>query len=291
MNPDRIVVGVASDRSAEAMRRLYRPQQLAGVEIEVTDPETAELTKYACNSFLAAKVAFINDVSDLCEAVGANVRQVSRGMGLDTRIGPKFLQPGPGYGGSCFPKDTKGFVRMGQDHNTPQRIVEAVVAANATRKQKLVDRVRTACGGTLEDKRVAVLGLTFKPDTDDVRESPALDLLPALASEAAEVRATDPCGIETTRAALPQDLQVTYCGDMWECAADADAVVVLTEWSDYLDVDWARLQGAMRGNVVVDLRNVCDPTEVAASGFAYHGIGCRPSPALDPVQQLVAAAE
>jgi UDPglucose 6-dehydrogenase len=275
MSPDRILIGVASQRSAEVLRRLYRPQQLAGVPFEIADPETAELTKYACNAFLAAKVAFINDVADLCEAVGGDVRKVGRGMGLDTRIGPKFLNPGPGFGGSCFPKDTKAFVRMGQVHGMPQRIVEAVVGANATRKRGLVDRVREACGGSLAGKQIAVLGLTFKPETDDVRESPALDLLPALAGEAGTVRAHDPCGIEMAKAALG-DLSVTYCSEIDGCLAGADAVVLLTDWKEYLALDWKVVGAAMRGGAVIDLRNAFDPEEIVGQGLNYHGVGAPP---------------
>jgi len=290
MCPDRIIIGVASARSAAVLQRLYRPQQLAGVPVEVTEPETAELTKYACNSFLATKVAFINDVSDLCEAVGADVRQVGRGMGLDTRIGPKFLQPGPGYGGSCFPKDTKAFVRMGEACGRPQHIVAAVVAANTSRKKRLVESVRRACGDSLNGKRIAVLGLAFKPGTDDVRESPALDLLPALAAEAFEVRAHDPCAIEMAKAAL-DGTPLAYSQDLWACLEDADAVVLLTHWDDYLALDWPRVATTLRGKVVVDLRNAVDPTQVAACGLDYHCIGARPLPALDPSQHAVAAAE
>ena len=290
MCPDRIVIGVASQRSAAVLQRLYRPQQLAGVPLEVADPETAELTKYACNSFLATKVAFINDVSDLCEAVGADVRQVGRGMGLDTRIGPKFLQPGPGYGGSCFPKDTKAFVRMGEACGKPQRIVEAVVESNAARKRNLVHAVRRACGGDLGNKRIAVLGLAFKPDTDDVRESPALDLLPALAEAGAEVRAHDPCAIEMAKATL-DGTPLGYCRDVWACVEDADAVVVLTQWRDYLSLEWAKVAAAMRGKTLIDFRNVIDPTLVTGCGLDYHCIGAKPLPALDPAQQAVAAAE
>jgi len=291
MSPDRILVGVASLRSAEVLRRLYRPQQLAGVPFEVADPETAELTKYACNAFLAAKVAFINDVADLCEAVGGDVRQVGRGMGLDTRIGPKFLQPGPGYGGSCFPKDTKAFVRMSQAHGISQRIIEAVVEANAARKRNLIGQVRKACDGTLAGKRVALLGLTFKPNTDDVRESPALDLLPALAQEAGEVRAHDPCGIAMAKAALG-DLPVTYCAESADCIASADVLVLLTDWAEYSALDWDRVREAMRGNAVVDLRNALDAAAVAAHGLAYHGIGMKPLAAGAPAgSPQVAAAE
>ncbi|HEY9539139.1 MAG TPA: UDP-glucose/GDP-mannose dehydrogenase family protein [Kiloniellaceae bacterium] len=290
MSPDRIVIGVASQRSAAVLQRLYRPQQLAGVPLEVTGPETAELTKYACNSFLATKVAFINDVSDLCEAVGADVRQVGRGMGLDTRIGPKFLQPGPGYGGSCFPKDTKAFVRMGESFGTPQRIVAAVVKSNARRKRNLVHRVRRACGGNLAGKRIAVLGLAFKPDTDDVRESPALDLLPALAREGGEVRAHDPCAIEMAKVALDGS-PLAYCRNLWACLEDADVAVMLTQWQEYLALDWARVAAAMRGKIVVDLRNVIDPLPVTACGLEYHCVGARPQPALAPSQQDAAAAE
>lgn len=289
MNPDRVVVGVASARSGEALRRLYRPQQLAGVPVEVTSPETAELIKYACNSFLATKVAFINDVSDLCEAVDGDVRQVARAMGLDSRIGPKFLQPGPGFGGSCFPKDTKAFVRMGQEADSPQRIVSAVVNANAERKRNLIAHVRRACG-SLQGKRIAVLGLAFKQDTDDVRESPSLDLLPRLVQAAEEVRVHDPCALETTRTALG-DVAVTYCDDMWNCIAEADAIVILTHWQDYATLDWPRVRESMRGTVVVDFRNICEPTIVTGCGLDYHGIGGRPVLADKRPEQAIVAAE
>ncbi|WP_340118146.1 UDP-glucose/GDP-mannose dehydrogenase family protein [Pelagibius sp. 7325] len=290
MCPDRIVIGVASPRSAAVLQRLYRPQQLAGVPLEIADPETAELTKYACNSFLATKVAFINDVADLCEAVGADVRQVGRGMGLDTRIGPKFLQPGPGYGGSCFPKDTKAFVRMGEACGRPQRIVEAVVEANGARKRNLIHAVRRACGGSLADKRIAVLGLAFKPDTDDVRESPALDLVPALVQAGAEVRAHDPCAIEMAKSAL-EGTTLAYCSDVWTCLEDADAVVLLTHWQDYLTLQWGKVAATMRGKTLVDFRNVLDPVAVTGSGLEYNCIGAGPLPAADPARQAIAAAE
>ena len=291
MSPDRILVGVASQRTGEVLRRLYRPQALSGVPFEVADPETAELTKYACNSFLATKVAFINDVADLCEAVGGDVKQVGRGMGLDTRIGAKFLQPGPGYGGSCFPKDTKAFVRMGQVHGIRQRIVESVVEANASRKRNLIEHVRRACGGSLDGKRVALLGLTFKPNTDDVRESPSLDLLPALAMEAGEVRVHDPCGIEMTRMELGE-VAVTYCERADACLAEADVMVLLTDWAEYLALDWDKVRETMHGNVVVDLRNALDAPAVVACGLSYHGIGVRPLAAVElTADPCVAAAE
>lgn len=290
MCPDRIVVGVASRRSATVLQRLYRPQKLAGVPLEVVDPETAELTKYACNSFLATKVAFINDVSDLCESVGADVRQVGRGMGLDTRIGSKFLQPGPGYGGSCFPKDTKAFVRMGQACGCRQRIVEAVVESNVQRKRNLVQTVRRACGGELADKCVAVLGLAFKPDTDDVRESPSLDLLPALVEAGAEVRAHDPCAIEMAKASL-NGTPLGYCRDVWACMEGADAVVLLTQWQEYVSLEWAKVAATMRGKTLVDFRNVIDPVIATGCGLDYHCVGAKPVPAEDPTRQVVAAAE
>jgi UDPglucose 6-dehydrogenase len=288
MNPDRIVIGVASERSAAILRRLYRPQQLVGVPIEVMSPETAELTKYACNSFLATKVGFINDVSDLCQAVNGDIRQLGRAMGLDSRIGPKFLEPGPGFGGSCFPKDTKGFALMGRDAGAPQKIVEAVIGGNAQRKRELVNHVRAACRGSLADRRVAVLGLTFKPDTNDVRESPALELLPALAAEAAEVRAHDPRGIASIAAVL-SIRSIKYCADLWDSLKGADALVILTQWADYRSLDWNLVRNAMRGTVIVDFRNICDPEQVTGCGLDYHGIGVKPAPAKEPAQPSVAA--
>jgi UDPglucose 6-dehydrogenase len=274
MSPDRIVIGAPTERSARVLRSLYRPQQLCGVPIVVMDPETAELSKYACNSFLATKVAFINDVSDMCEALDGDIRDVARAMGLDTRIGARFLQPGPGFGGSCFPKDTKAFVRMGQECGVPQRIVEAVVEGNEARKLSLIDTVRRAAGGTLRAAHVCVLGLTFKPNTDDVRESPSLTLIRELLSEGASVRVHDPQGLDRAREALGP-APIGYCRDVDSCVEGADVVAIVTDWPQYQSLHWPSVRTAMAGSAVVDFRNLCDPDAIVSAGLSYHGIGRR----------------
>lgn len=274
MSPDRIVIGAPSQRSARVLRSLYRPQQLCGVPIVVMDPVTAELSKYACNSFLATKVAFINDVSDMCEALDGDIRDVGQAMGLDTRIGSRFLQPGPGFGGSCFPKDTKAFVRMGQECGVPQRIVEAVVEGNEARKLSLIDTVRRAAGGTLRAAHVSILGLTFKPNTDDVRESPSLTLIRELLDEGAKVRAHDPQGLDRARAAL-ETAPLGYCRDVDSCLEGAEVVAIVTDWPQYRLLHWPSVRASMAGDAIVDFRNLCDPDAIINAGLSYHGIGGR----------------
>ena len=277
LQPHRVVVGADSDRARDVMRRLYAPLERRGVPVIVTTPESAELTKYAANAFLATKIAFINEVADLCERVGADVRDVSLGIGLDARIGREFLRAGPGYGGSCFPKDTLALLRTGAAAGTPLRIVEAALTANAERKGALAGRVADALGlapdAPLAGRTVAVLGVAFKPDTDDVRESPSLDLIPALLARGARVRACDPVAASHAAPLLPG---VEWAADMYEAAADADALVVMTEWSEFRALDPARLRDAMRRPVVLDLRNACDGEAFATAGFAYHGVGRAP---------------
>ena len=271
MRPDRVVIGTESERAQEVLRRLYRPLYLIEAPILFTGIETAELTKYAANSFLAMKVTFINEMADLCEKVGANVHDVARGIGLDGRIGRKFLHPGPGYGGSCFPKDTLALVRIAQDWGAPSRLVEATVAVNDARKAGMAARVVTACGGSVRGKILAVLGLTFKPETDDMRDAPSLSVVSRLVEEGAIVRAFDPEGMNAARPLLPEE--VKYCSDAQEAIAGADALVLITEWNEFRALSPVRLAEAMRGRVVVDLRNVFDPAAMQQAGLQYTSIG------------------
>ena len=271
MRPDRVVIGCESPRAQEVLRRLYRPLYLIEAPIIFTSIETAELTKYAANAFLAMKVTFINEMADLCERVGADVHDVARGIGLDGRIGRKFLHPGPGFGGSCFPKDTLALVRIAQDAGAPSRLIEAVVAVNDARKAGMAMRVIMACGGSVRGRTVAVLGLTFKPETDDMRDSPSLPIVSRLVEDGAVVQAFDPEGIAQARPLLPE--AVRYCRSAMEAVAGADALVVVTEWNEFRALVPASLKAAMRGDVVVDLRNVYDPEAMRQAGFAYHSIG------------------
>jgi len=274
MRPDRVVIGCESERAREVMRRLYRPLFLIEAPILFTDLQTAELTKYAANAFLAMKVTFINEMADLCEKVGADVHDVARGVGLDGRIGRKFLHPGPGFGGSCFPKDTLALMRIAQDAGAPSRLVETVVAVNDARKAGMAARVVAACGGSVRGKVIGVLGLTFKPETDDMRDAPSVPILGRLAEDGAELRVFDPAGMEQARPLLPGG--ITYCTDAMDAAAGADALLVITEWNEFRALAPGRLAAAMRGRLVVDLRNAFDPAAFQTAGFEYHGIGRKP---------------
>lgn len=276
MRPDRVVIGVESPRAEKHLRELYRPLNLIETPILVTNLESAELIKYASNAFLATKISFINEMSALCEAVGADVHEVAKGMGLDGRIGRKFLHPGPGYGGSCFPKDTLALVRIGQEHGAPARIVETVVEVNAAQKARMIKKIRGALGGSEAGRTVAVLGLTFKPETDDMRDSPALSILPALVEKGAAVRAHDPEGMAEARQQLPEE--IVYCDDVFEAVSGADAVVLMTEWNVYRGLDLSRVRAGMKGNVFVDLRNVYEPDRMREAGFDYHCVGRCPTP-------------
>ena len=275
MRPDRVVIGIEpgelGERALATLKRLYRPLYLIETPIVATSLETAEIIKYAANSFLAMKVSFINEVADLCERAGADVHDVARGIGLDGRIGRKFLHPGPGYGGSCFPKDTLAFARTAQDLGAPLRLVEATIAVNEERKHAMARRVIAALGGDVAGKRIAILGLTFKPETDDMRDAPALVVLPELAAAGAELHAYDPEGIEQARPMLPAG--ITYAATALAAAADADAVVLLTEWNEFRALSPDKLRGVMRGDVLLDFRNVYDPVAMRAAGFAYSSIG------------------
>jgi UDPglucose 6-dehydrogenase len=271
MRPDRVVIGTESDRAREVLRRLYRPLYLIEAPIVFTGIETAELAKYAANTFLAMKVTFINEMADLCEKVGADVHDVARSIGLDGRIGRKFLHPGPGFGGSCFPKDTLALMRIAQDAGAPSRLVETVVAVNDARKAGIAMRVIAACDGSVRGKTIAVLGLTFKPETDDMRDSPSIPIVLRLIADGATVRAFDPEGMQQAREVLPRS--VIYCKDALDAAAGADALVLVTEWNEFRALSAARLRETMRGRVLVDLRNVYDPLAMHESGFAYHSVG------------------
>ncbi len=274
MRPDRVVIGVESRRAETLLRELYRPLNLIEAPILVTGLESAELVKYASNAFLATKISFINEISALCEQVGADVHAVAKGMGLDGRIGRKFLHPGPGYGGSCFPKDTLALVRIAQEHGASSRIVEAVIELNAAQKARMVSKIRKALGGNEAAKTLAVLGLTFKPETDDMRDAPALTILPALLEKGASIRAHDPQGMEEAKRELPRE--IVYCADPFTAMEGADAVVLLTEWNIYRGLDLKRVRSLMKGNVFIDLRNVYEPRQMRDQGFEYTCVG-RPS--------------
>ena len=269
-HPDRIVVGSDDKRARDVMSELYRPLYLNRSPIMFTDRRTAELIKYAANAFLATKITFINEIADLAEKVGADVQEIARGIGLDNRIGAKFLHAGPGFGGSCFPKDAVALLKTGQDHDAPLRIVEAVVAVNDMRKRAMARKVAAALGGELRGKTIAVLGLTFKPNTDDMRESPSIPLITALQDMGAKVRAYDPTGMEQAK---PLMSKVVFCKDAYDCAESASALVIVTEWEQFRALDFARLKKIMERPVLVDLRNIYRPEEIARHGFAYEGVG------------------
>jgi UDPglucose 6-dehydrogenase len=274
-HPDRIVVGTGDARAGQVMAALYRPLYLNRSPIVTTSRRTAELIKYAANAFLATKITFINEIADLCERVGADVQDVARGIGLDNRIGGKFLHAGPGYGGSCFPKDTMALIKTGQDYEAPLRIVETVAAVNETRKRAMARKVVAAVGSNLRGKTVAVLGLTFKPNTDDMRDAPSIPLITALHDMGAKVRAYDPIGMEQAKKVLPE---LTYCGDEYGCAADADALVIVTEWEQFRALDLDRLKAVMNPRAaVVDLRNIYPPEDLLQRGLVYESVG-RASP-------------
>jgi UDPglucose 6-dehydrogenase len=269
-HPDRIVVGTEDSRAREVMAELYRPLYLNQAPILNTGRRTAELIKYAANAFLATKITFINEIADLCERVGADVQEVARGIGLDNRIGGKFLHAGPGYGGSCFPKDTVALIKTGHDYDAPLRIIETVALVNDRRKRAMARKVVAAIGPSLRGKTVAVLGLTFKPNTDDMREAPSIPLITALHDMGARVQAYDPVGMEQAKKELPD---VTYCGGPYECAEGADALVIVTEWEQFRALDLDRIKRAMKTPVLIDLRNIYRPDEIVQRGFLYESVG------------------
>ena len=270
MRPDRVVIGAENARARELLGALYRPLYLRETPIIFTQLETAELIKYAANTFLATKITFINEFADLCERVGADVQDVARGIGLDGRIGSKFLHAGPGYGGSCFPKDTLALVRTARDAGAPITIVEQVVAVNDQRKIAMAEKVIAACGGSVAGKTIAVLGVTFKPNTDDMRDSPSLVIVPRLIEAGATVRAYDPVGMDEAKKVING---VTWCKDAYDAMDGADAMTLITEWNEFRGLDFARTRTLLKSPVVVDLRNVYKPAEMAAAGFHYSSIG------------------
>ena len=270
MRPDRVVVGTESPRARAVLSALYRPLFLIETPVLFTTLETAEVTKYACNSFLATKITFINEIADLCERVGADVHDVARGIGLDGRIGRKFLHPGPGYGGSCFPKDTLAFVRTAQEYGAPSRIVEAVVEVNDQRKHRMVEKIVNACGGRVKGKTIAVLGVTFKPNTDDMREAPSLVILPGLREAGASIRAFDPEGMDEAKSVLED---IVWCTDSYNAMEGADCLVILTEWNEFRALDLQRMKGLLRESTIIDLRNIYEHGEMEAAGFKYFSIG------------------
>jgi UDPglucose 6-dehydrogenase len=278
MRPDRVVIGTSSESAATIMRDIYRPLYLIETPIVMTDVESAEMIKYASNAFLAVKIGFINEIANLCERVGADVHVVAKGMGLDKRISPKFLHPGPGYGGSCFPKDTRALAMLGTRHGARQRIVEAAIDANTRQRELLVEHIETALGD-VRSRQIAVLGLAFKPNTDDVRESPALFVCRELMARGARIRAFDPIASETASAAL-RDAQgaIEFVHDAYEAAAAADALIVMTEWNEFRGLDLQRVRQLMSYPLIIDARNVFDPAPTRALGFIYAGSGRGPLP-------------
>jgi UDPglucose 6-dehydrogenase len=270
MRPDRVVIGVESERAEKALRALYRPLFLIETPMIVTGLETAELIKYASNAFLATKISFINEISALCERCGANVQDVAKGMGLDRRIGPKFLHAGPGFGGSCFPKDVRALVKMYEDSDLPASIADAVLRVNDAQRSRMVLKVREALGGSEKGKTIGVLGLTFKPETNDIREAPSVFIIQALLEKGAAIRAADPKGVEEAKRIISE---IEYFDDPYSACAGADAVVIMTEWNEYRALDLERLKQVMKGSAFVDLRNVYKSHEVTQKGFSYTGVG------------------
>jgi UDPglucose 6-dehydrogenase len=271
MRPDRVVLGARDPQAVAIMKDIYSPLYLIETPFVITNVESSELIKYASNAFLATKITFINEVAELCERLGADVHHVAKGMGLDNRIGPKFLHPGPGYGGSCFPKDTQALAEIAREAGRPFEIVETVVAVNDVMKQRSIDKVREAVGGDLSGKTVAVLGLSFKPETDDMRESPTIPLVTSAVAEGARVQAFDPAAMANAREVLPES--VVCCGDAYEAATGADVLVIATEWNQFRSLDLVRIGKAMNEPVMVDLRNVYDPQKVRKHGFRYDCVG------------------
>ncbi len=274
MRPDRVVIGADSDRAREVMRGLYRPLYLIETPIVFTGIETSELIKYAANAFLAMKITFINEIADLCEKVGADVHDVARGIGLDGRIGRKFLHPGPGYGGSCFPKDTMALVSTAREAGAPVRLIETTVAINEARKRHMAEKIIAACGGSVKGKSIAVLGLTFKPNTDDMRDAASLTIVPALQQAGATVRAYDPEGMGEARQLLPG---VEMCDSAYAAMTGAYALAILTEWNEFRALDLTRAKTLLASPIVVDLRNIYSPADMASAGFQYSSLG-RPYP-------------
>lgn len=273
MRPDRVVIGVNSEKAKLILQEIYKPLYLLDTPIVSTTIETAELTKYAANAFLAVKISFINEIANVCESIDADVTALAKAIGMDGRIGKKFLHPGPGYGGSCFPKDTLALLRIVQEHGVSLRIVEAAVEVNAAQKARMVKKIRDMLGGSEAGKTLAVLGLTFKPETDDMREAPALTILPALLEKGARIKAHDPKGIAEAKHLLPNEIE--YAADAYETCKDVDAVILMTEWNQYRALDLEKIRDCMKQPVFIDLRNVYEPEKLKSLGFQYTGVGRR----------------
>lgn len=271
MRPDRVVIGIQTDRAKKVLQEIYKPLYLLDTPIVSTTIETAELTKYAANAFLAVKISFINEIANVCEAVGADISALAKAIGMDGRIGKKFLHPGPGYGGSCFPKDTLALMRIVQENGESLRIVEAAVEVNSAQKARMVKKIRDTLGGSVADKTIAVLGLTFKPETDDMREAPSVTIIPALIEKGATIKAHDPKGMKEAQKYLPAE--VIYTGNAYEACENADAVVLLTEWNQYRALDLEKIRSIMTEPVFIDLRNVYEPEKLLSNGFKYVGVG------------------
>lgn len=286
MRPDRVVVGTASEKAQEVMRAVYRPLFINETPIMFTTRETAEVIKYAANAFLATKITFINEIADLCEQVDADVQHVAKGIGLDARIGSKFLHAGPGYGGSCFPKDTLALTRAGQKYGAPQRIVEAVVAVNEDRKARMADKVISALDGDVRGKKIGVLGVAFKPNTDDMRDAPALTIVQILQQAGAQITAFDPEAMEAASGMMDG---VTWGKNPYDVTQDADALVIITEWNEFRALDLKKIASAMRGNAIIDLRNIYKPAEMQAHGFHYVSVGRAEVPAPADVKKSATA--
>ena len=284
-HPDRIVVGTSDERARKVVAEIYRPLSLNQAPILYTTRRTAELIKYAANAFLATKITFINEIADLCEKVGADVQQVARGIGLDNRIGAKFLHAGPGFGGSCFPKDVRALIKTAQDQDVPLRILDAVVSANENRKRAMARKVSAMFSGALRGKTIAMLGLTFKPNTDDMREAPSISIITALQDMGAKVQAFDPAGMDQAKAVLKD---VVYCEGPYECVDGADALVIATEWEQFRALDFRRLHDRMACPVIVDLRNIYRPEDVSKFGFAYSCVG-RPADGAPTTHDMIRA--
>ncbi len=270
MRPNRIVIGAKTSQAIAVMKDLYNPLYLIETPIVITNIESAEMIKYASNAFLAVKISFINEIANLCEKVGADVHDVAKGMGLDRRISPKFLHAGPGFGGSCFPKDTQALAEIGKDHDSPLAIVEAAMAVNKMQRQRCLDKIVTILGGAAAGKTIGLLGVSFKPETDDIRDAPALDIIQALLKQGATVRVFDPVALEKARKLFPT---LTYCQDPYEVAQGSDVLVFMTEWNEFRKLDFDRIKAALTSPNIVDLRNIYEPEQVKRMGFQYVGVG------------------
>ena len=269
MRPNRVVIGTSSEQATAIMKDLYSPLYLIETPFFITNVETAEVIKYASNAFLATKVSFINEIANICELVGADVHHVAKGMGLDRRIGPKFLHPGPGYGGSCFPKDTRAILNLAESFGYRFSIVESVIEVNERQHQRMVDKIENVLG-SIQDKRLGILGLTFKPNTDDIRESPAIKIIRTLIKKGADISAFDPVGMDASKLVLND---IDYAQDMYDAAKDADALIIITEWNEFRFPDWERIKTLLRSPRVIDLRNIYEPERMRARGFDYHSVG------------------